>query len=493
MDHESISFWAIGQKLKNYPQLTKHSSCDVCIVGAGIAGLMTAYLLSKEGKKVIVLDDGPIAGGQTVRTTGHVTNALDDRYFVLENLFGKKGAKLAAESHRAAIDLIASLVIEHSIDCDFEIVDAYLFTSDETKKILTKEMKAANSAGLNAKMVERCPFPSFDTGQAICFPNQAQFHVIKFVNTLCELIKAQHGEIHCGTHVTKIEGSYHISTDKNKSVEAKHVVVATNSPVISGFFPHLKQAPYRTYVLGGKIPKGYVPPGLYYDTLDPYHYIRVVKGDSGTEVLMIGGEDHRTGEADNIEKKYRVLEKWSRQRFPKLGKISFRWSGQILEPVDSLGLIGRVKDEHYMITGDSGNGLTHGILGGILINDLIHGRKSPWGKLYDPHRITLKAMPDFLKENTNSICQYVDWATPGEKIKFKSHCGEIVREGLSKCAVYKDEHGKVHKMSAVCPHKKALVRWNEAEHCWECPVHGSRFNAIGEVTQGPANENLKKV
>ena len=137
--------------------------------------------------------------------------------------------------------------------------------------------------------------------------------------------------------------------------------------------------------------------------------------------------------------------------------------------------------------------MTHGILGGILINDLIHKRESPWEEIYNPHRISLKTAPDFLEENMNTAMQYSDWLTPGDHSPLSDHCGNVVREGLVKCAIYKDEHGKEHEMSAICPHLQAIVHWNEAEHCWECPAHGSRFNALGEVIQGPANSNLKKI
>lgn len=494
MDQESTPFWTEEQRLRSYSPLKGDIACDVCIVGAGIAGLTTAYLLSKEGKKVVILDDGLVAGGQTMRTTAHLSNALDARYYDLERLFGAKGAKIAAQSHLAAINLVASLVKEHAIDCNFETVEAYLFAApDKPIDELTKEFHAAKKAGVDVKMVERCPLLSFETGPAVCFGGQAQFHPLKFIDKLCGQLELQGVEIYCGTHVTEIQKNYHVETDQGYSVEAMHVVVATNSFMHSRFFPHLKLAPYRTYVIAGKIPQGYVPAGLYYDTLDPYHYIRIAKDSFGNTILIIGGEDHRTGEEKHIHQKYVELEAWARHRFPNLSEVTYRWSGQILEPVDGLGFIGRAEKELYMVTGHSGNGMTHGVLGGILINDLIQGRKSPWEELYNPHRISIKATSDFLEENLNTAWQYSDWLASENKTPLNNHCGKVVSEGLGKCAIYKDEHGKEHKMSAVCPHLKAIVHWNEAEHCWECPAHGSRFNALGEVLQGPANSNLKNI
>lgn len=497
MDKESIPFWTHHTPLKSYPPLKTDTNCDVCIIGAGISGLTTAYLLSKSGKKVLVLDDGPVAGGQTRRTTAHLTNVLDDRYHVLENYFGVEGSKLAAESHGAAIDFIESLVHKHRIACEFERIDGYLFTPPQSSlHELEKEFQAAKRAGLKVKMVESAPIDTFDTGPAICFSHQAQFHPLKYMKKLCQLVEEEGGTIHCNTHVTAIEEKkdvFTIKTKLNKEIYASHVVVATNSPIKQRFFPHLKQAAYRTYAISGKIPKGSVKPGLYYDTCDPYHYVRVAKDKEKGDTLIVGGEDHRTGEEKNISKRYQQLEAWALKRFPQL-KIKDRWSGQILEPVDCLAFIGRVHKDHelYMITGDSGNGLTHGTLGALLIHDLIRGIQSPWKELYDPHRITLKASSDFLHENLNTALQYKDWLTPGEKQKLKPGCGMVVRKGLKKRALYRDEHGEIHEMSAVCPHLGGIVRWNQSEHCWECPAHGSYFDAKGKVIQSPANQDLSE-
>lgn len=489
---ESLPFWMKEQKLISYPKLKNSVQCDVCIIGAGIAGIMTAYLLSKEGKKVVLLDDGPIASGQTMRTTAHLTSVLDDRYHNLEHLFGMQGAKIAAESHQAAIFLIASLVKQFNLDCDFEFVDAYLFVDPHTPFDLSKEFASARQAGLDVDFIERCPFSSFDTGQALLFKGQAQFHPIKFINGLCQFIQNLGAEIYCNTHATHIQGNYRIETDQNKHVTASHVVVATNSPINNPFFPHLKQAPYRTYAISGKVPTGSIPKGLYYDTADPYHYVRIFKEDQ-FDTLIVGGEDHRTAEESHLEKKYHNLEIWARKRFPELEGISNRWSGQVLEPIDSLGFIGRVHKELYIITGDSGNGLTHGVLGAMLINDLIHKRGSAWETIYNPHRISLKALPEFLTENLNTAWQYMDWFKPTEKKTLKPNCGKVIQKGMTKCALYKDAEGNIHTMSAVCPHLKAIVRWNHLENCWECPAHGSRFSALGEVIQGPSNTNLQRL
>jgi len=499
--HETLPFWQANRELKTYPPLNRDQETDVCIIGAGISGLTAAYLLSKENKRVVLLEDGPIGGGQTVRTTGHLTNALDDRYYRLESYFGKKSTKLIAESHRAAIDFIESLVKKHQIECEFEHVKAYLFVPPhEPTDILEKELKAAHNAGLkDVSLVDRCPIHTFDTGLSLCFPRQAQFSPLPYLEKLCELIQAQEGKIYCKTHAEQVflkNTGYHISTDQNYAVSAKHVIYAANAFTGSRLLPHLKQAPYRTYVIAGMIPSGSVARALYYDTPDPYHYIRLCPIDKHQDLLIVGGGDHRTGQKQDIHSVYKELELWTLQRFPMLKEIQYRWSGQIIEPADSLAFIGRLKqgEERYLITGDSGNGLTHGTLGAMLISDLIVGRSNPWEKLYNPHRITFKSSGDLLQENSNTFWQYRDWLKAGEVKSEKEiprNSGAIVCKGLKKIACYRDTKGKLHKISAICPHLGALVRWNKSEHCWECPAHGSRFHTDGQVIQGPANHNLK--
>ncbi len=499
---ETTPFWKTERKLNTYPSLSHDHETDVCIIGGGIAGLTAAYLLSQENKRVVVLEDGSIGSGQTVRTTGHLTNILDDRYYQLESRFGKKTTRLLAESHRKAIDLIESLVKQHSIDCDFEYLKAYLFAGqNQSPDILEKELKAAHNAGIrDVVTVKKPPIEGFDTGMSLCFPHQAQFSPLPYLEKLCELIQAHEGVICCKTHaedVTPKKNGFHISTSQKHTVVARHVIYAGHAFTGSRFLPHMKQAPYRTYVIAGEIPKGSVVKALYYDTQDPYHYVRTCPIDGRKDLLIVGGEDHRTAEQEDILASYEKLESWAMQRFPMLKKVHHHWSGQILEPLDRVAFIGRLKqgEERYFITGDSGNGLTYGTLGAILICDLIMGRSNAWEKIYDPHRKTLKSAGTFIQENCNTFWQYRDWLKTGEvksEKEIQRNSGAILCEGLKKIACYRDSEGNPHKVSAVCPHLGAIVRWNESEHCWECPAHGSRFNTDGQVIEGPTNHNLEK-
>lgn len=503
---QSRSVWMDTAELPLETPLAERTSADVCMVGAGIAGMTTAYLLAREGKSVVVLDDGPIGGGMTARTTAHLVNALDDRYFELERLHGEEGARLAAESHTAAINAIEAIVEQEAIKCEFERLDGYLFVPPrESQKVLDDELAAVHKAGLtDIEKVERVPWDSYDTGPALRFPRQAQFHPLKYLNGLAEAIKQKGGRIYTQTHATEIEGGKQarVETKGGGVVTAGSVVVATNTPVNDLIAIHTKQAGYQTYVIGARIPKGSVTRGLYWDTPDPYHYLRIEtvgKGAEAYDVLIVGGEDHKTGQQDDANKRYGALERWTRHRFPMAESIEYRWSGEVMEPIDGLAFIGRNPMDQpnvFIATGDSGNGMTHGTIAGILLTDLILGRKNAWESIYDPSRITLKALPEFAKENLNVAVQYTDLVVAGDVDsvdEIKAGKGAIISRGLSKVAVYRDPKGEVHEFSAVCTHLGCIVKWNSSENTWDCPCHGSRFDALGKVIQGPANSDLAEV
>lgn len=498
----SQSLW-MEIPLPTFTSLENNLKADVCIVGAGIVGLTCAYTLAKKGKSVVVLDQGAIAGGQTARTTAHLTWVLDDRYYDLEKFFGEEGSRIAAESHSAAIDYIEKNILEEKIDCDFERVDGYLFVPPEDpKEILDKEFMAINKTGMEIHKATRAPFSSsFDTGPCLRFPRQAQFHILKYLQGLIKAILKYGGKIYSDTHVNHFEDGSPclVKTTSGATITSESVIVATCTPVNNRFFIHTKQAAYRTYVIATSVPKGSIPKGLYWDTADPYHYIRIQKNLSNPNLdwLLVGGEDHKTGQDPEIDAKYDHIEEWARLRLPMIDKIEYRWSGQVFEPVDSLAFIGHNPGDKniYIATGDSGNGLTHGTIAGILIPDLILGKDNPWKSLYEPSRKTLTAASEYIHENLNSFVQLRDWLTPGEQIKVDALApdeGLILREGIKKIAVYKDNKNEIHIHSAYCPHLGGCLRWNHGEKSWDCPLHGSRFDGCGQVLNGPAINGLYK-
>ncbi len=504
----TISVW-MNTEVPQLPPLTSDIRSTICIIGAGIAGMTTAYLLARAGRAVVVIDDGPIGGGETGRTTAHITAALDDRYVEIEKMHGEGGAQIAAESHTAAINRIESIIALEDIDCDFRRVDGYLFLGGKDKKDeLEEELRAAQRAGLaDVQLVERAPIDSFDTGVALRFPRQAQFHPLKYLNGLARAVIRDGGQIYCGTHAEKIEDGEpaKVTTSNGHVILADDVIVATNTPVNDWVIIHTKQYPYRSFVIGARVPRGSVPRALYWDTPDPYHYVRVHEAETSDgsreehDILIVGGEDHKTGQADDADERFRSLESWARERFPMMGEVEYRWSGQVMEPVDYMGFIGKNpgNDEHiYIATGDSGNGMTHGTIAGILLTDLLLGRKNNWSSLYDPSRISFRATPEFAKENLNVAKQYKDYLNDDEAPSVDSiqpGSGGVVTVGKKRIAAYRDEAGELHQCSAICTHLYCIVNWNSAEKSWDCPCHGSRFDAYGKVMNGPAIVGLSPI
>lgn len=504
----NISFWTDSARQIEYEQLSSDIETDVLIVGGGISGLTVAYNLVKAGRQVVLIEDGLPGSGETGRTTAHIVNALDDLYTELESMHGEENAKLAAQSHTAAIDFIESVVIEENIDCDFTRLKGYLFLHPTDKqKTLTDEHAATRKAGIETELFDYIPGISYEKGSSLMFPQQAQFHPMRYLDGLAEYITDNGGKIYTKTRAQEFKKNIVIAN--GHTIKANHIVVATNSPVNNLFTEHTKQHAYRTYVISALIPKGSVEPALWWDTGDqeskwvtkPYHYARLQKYTDQNDLLIVGGEDHKTGQADaediTQDTRYEHLKDWTRLRFPAMQEVVYHWSGQVMEPVDSLAFIGRNPgdDNVYIITGDSGNGMTHGTIGGMLVSDLILGKQNSWEKLYDPARISLKATGDFLKEAGNMAAQYADFLKAGDiksQKELASDEGAVMNVGIHKVAVYKNTDGTINAYTAICPHLHCVVQWNADEKTFDCPCHGSRFTNEGVVINGPALTNLEK-
>ncbi|HYJ32780.1 MAG TPA: FAD-dependent oxidoreductase [Candidatus Binatia bacterium] len=494
------SVWMDVPPLPARPPLTRDLRADVCIVGSGIAGLTTAYLLAREGLRVAVLDDGATAGGETSRTTAHLTNVIDDRYHWIEQVHGPEGARLAAESHTAAIDTIESIAEGERIACDLLRLDAYLFAAPgDPRDELERELEAARRAGVSGvAWADRAPLDAFETGPCLRFPNQAQFHPLRYLQGVADAIERSGGRIHGGTRVTAVHHGPppRVETADGVTVQADAVVVATNSPVHELIGVHPKQAAYRTYVVAARVPAGSVTRALYYDTEDPYHYVRLQpESQGGPDLLLVGGEDHKTGQADDADERWAALEAWTRERFPQAREFVARWSGQVMETMDGVAFIGPDKSGSrvFIATGDSGMGMTHSTIAGLLLRDLIAGRENAWARLYDPGRVSLRAAGELAKENLNFVSKYADYVTGGDvgsADEIPPGEGAVLRRGLTKVAAYRDPSGTLHEMSAVCTHLGCVVRWNSAEKSWDCPCHGSRFDSRGRVVNGPATRDL---
>ena len=494
--------WAFDNPAREAAPLAGDTRYDVCVVGGGIAGLTTAYLLASKGKSVVVLDAKPkVAAGETEFTTAHLAWVIDDRFTRVAQVRGDEAAKLAAESHQSAITLIEDICRREQIACGFKHVDGYLFSGGDGPDALRDELLTATRLVLAFERVDRLPFGPAPGGYALRFPDNAQFHPLKYLSDLAAVIRMKGGVIHTETRVVNIDSGSPcvVHTHGGRKVTADAVVVATGSPFDTGVTMHLKVAAYMTYAVALEVPANSVKHALYWDTEDPYHYVRLSTSSSGKDLLIVGGEDHKTGQADDQKDRWARLEAWARERFPQAGAVRHHWSGQVFETPDGLGLIGRApgwRDNVYVITGDSGMGLTHGTLGARLVADLILNHTNPYAGLYSPSRWAPAALKTLLEENANLAAQYTDWLTGGEVSaadEIPPGQGAVVRRGLTKLAIYKDDAGTVHELSAVCPHLGGIVQWNPGEQTWDCPCHGSRFSCTGEMQHGPAASDLARV
>ena len=498
----SLPLWLITGPMQSYPSLTGSVQADVCVIGGGIAGLTTTYLLTKAGKRVVLLEAGELASGESGRTTAHWM-PTDDRYFEIERSFGAQAATLVARSFQQATDLAESVVREEAISCAFKRLDGYLYClPGQDRAVLDKEHDAARRAGVAVDRVDRVPDLSFDTGPALRFIQQAQFHPTRYLAGLAQACVNKGARIFCMSRALGVERQrdrQRVWTE-TAEVDAAAVVVATNTPFIDRVVMHTKQSGYRTYVLGFEVAKDAVPQLLLWDVGDPYYYVRLDASDpqSSVDTLIVGGADHKVGQERDPERCFRQIEQWVRQRYPMAGAVRYRWSGQVMESADGIAFFGRNPaddDNVFVITGDSGTGMTHCTAGAITVTDLILDRPNDWARLYDPARKATHALGEFVKEQANTIAQYKNLLTSGEVDdvdRIEAGHGAVVRSGAKKLAVYRDDQSQLHVCSAVCPHLGCAVSWNPAERSWDCPCHSSRFDVDGQVLHGPASRSLSK-
>lgn len=492
----SDSFWAgTAGKPRRRPALTRDESADVCVVGAGFAGLMTALRLLRAGRSVVVLDKGDVGAGESLRTTAHLGSYQDDGMAKLESLHGEQNARLAYAAHASAVDEIERLVADEGLDCSFRRVDGWLIAEGKEQAArLEEEAAACKRTGI--------PFERFPRGPRLRFPRQGTLQAGRFLFGLADAVERRGGRIYCRTRVEKIEGGPRPSalSARGARVQAKAVVVATNAPIDERVSISGRQAAYRTYVIAFRIEKGSVSDALYWDMSEHYHYVRVAQDKRGDVLLVGGGVDHRTGQADDPFERLRKLEAWARRRYPEAGRVLFRWSGQVQEPADALGFYGRHPTEQgevYVATGDSGQGVTGSALASLIISDLILGRENRFAALFSPSRVTPAAAGTLLKENALSVSQgYKRHVLPDEvdsPSKIKPGEGAVMRRGLHKTAVFRREDGTIVERSAICPHLGGVVCWNAFEKSWDCPAHGSRFSPEGENLCGPAATPLQEL
>ena len=501
-DERSRSVWMNVRVAPDAKPLDGDASADTVVVGSGIAGLSTAYELAARGQTVIVLDRGAIGSGMTARTTAHLTSLCDDSF---DSLINKRGVDVAKQfylSQASAIDRIEKVQANESIECDFRRLDGYLFPALGTDPSnLDSSLEATQKAGMPVEDTQGIPFKGLKDVRCLRYPDQGAFHPLKYLRGLAAVLKKRNMRLCSETIVEEVlegDGGVTVKTQSGHRVRAGAAVIATNSPINDRLAIHSKQAPYRTYAMAFDLPQGSLPDGLYWDTLDNYHYVRLQPKDSKSDHLIVGGADHKSGEADDADVRFEALEAWMRNLLPTLGKETHRWSGQVLNPIDFTSFTGRNPGSSrvYVHTGDSGQGITHGVVGSLLLTGLIVDGQHPWTDIYDPARKPISAAGAFISENLTAVKNFAEYVAPGELKsveELKPGCGAIVRHGLKKVAAYRDKSGSLHLHSAACTHLGCHVHWNSLEVCWDCPCHGSHFAVDGTALNGPAIAPLAKL
>ena len=461
---------------------------DVIVVGGGIAGMTAALLLKRRGRSVAVIEMQRVGLGETGHTTGHLTEIVDARYEAIERDFGHDAASLVAASSRAAMDHIESWATE--FPCAFERVPGYLYAeSAEDAHALEREVEAARSAGVAAVFTHKVPLPFPVTG-ALRVEHQAQFHPMRYLRGLAGALPGDGCHLFEESRVVEVHDGEPCRVKLASGVEltARAVLVTAHVPVSNLLLLHTKIAAYRTYVVTARDAR-LPPPGLYWDSADPYHYTRRYEGERGA-LLLVGGEDHKTGQCDDTEEAFTRLQRYATERFGA-ENFAHRWSGQIIKPADGLPYIGRnsASDNVFVATGFAGNGMTFGTVAGMMLAEAAEGQSSAWTDLYQATRMkVLGAVKDMLVENADYPVHLIgdrlavpqltaEDLVPGE--------GDVVMVGGRKLAVFCDERGTLHAMSPVCTHMGCHVSWNTAEKSWDCPCHGGRFDALGQVLNGP--------
>lgn len=500
---DTISHWISSGSLPRYPKLGKDLTVDVVIVGGGITGITAAYLCKNAGISFVLIERDRLARMDTGHTTAHLTAVSDLRLSEITKTFGAEAARAVWDAGSAGIDHIVDNIRANNIACDFRWAPGWLHAPDSnpdstTVDELLHEAAAAKAIDIAADFTPNTPIFQ---GPGVKFLHQAMFHPRKYLAGLVRDFGGKNTHVFEQTAVEEITEKPLAVKAGGFTVQCKHVIIATHTPlqgksgILSATLLQSKLALYTSYALSAQLPAQGVE-GLFWDTNDPYHYLRLEQR-RGHDLAVFGGEDHKTGQNENTEDSFRRLDERFRAIFPD-AKIMRRWSGQVIETNDGLPFIGSTAVDQFVATGFSGNGMTFGTLGALMAIDAITGRKNPWTELFNVHRKTIVGGTfSYLQENKD----YPYYAlrdrlasTPDASLNSLQRSeGKIITLNGKKVAAYCDHDGRVTLCSPVCTHLKGIVRWNNAEHTWDCPCHGARFRATGEVIAGPAESDLEKL
>jgi glycine/D-amino acid oxidase-like deaminating enzyme/nitrite reductase/ring-hydroxylating ferredoxin subunit len=492
-----VSLWIDTTRDTGYTSLEDDADVDVAIVGAGITGLTTAYLLRGRGARIAVIDANRIAKGVSAHTTAKITSQHALKYYKMIKAVGEEKARQYAQANQSAIDLIEGIIRENDIDCDFRRAPAFVFTQD-TKYIqkLEDETESALKLGLPAEYTDIPDLP-FGVEGAMKFSNQAYFHPRKYLLALADLIEGEDCRIYENTRAVDIrEGSpYIVITDNGRKIRTKYVVQATRYPFYDkpGLY-FARVYPQRTYLMGLRI-RGTFPNGMYINAEEP---TRTLRAHTGTDisVVLVGGENHKTGHGKNLHNHYEIIRDFAKPMFD-IESIPYRWSAQDYTSMDEIPFVGPMtsgREGIFVATGYDKWGITNGTAAAMIISDLILKGESPWQDVYSPARFTPAASAkNFIKENFDVAVSLISGKLniPNETVRVEKGKAEVTDVDGYKVGVYRDIDGKLHFVSTTCTHLGCELKWNSAESSWDCPCHGSRFTYTGEIIEGPALESIK--
>ena len=498
------SYWIDSAPLPRFPKLERSIEVDVVVAGGGITGITAACLLKRHGKTVALLERDRLARVDTGHTTAHVTAVTDLSRQDAAKTFGKDAAKAIWDAGSAAIDQIVQNIRAHDIECDFRWVPGYLHVpaegaEDSDRRFIEREAEVLQELSINGKLLPQIPL--FDS-LGIKFPHQALFHPRKYLSALAQTIPGNGSHIFEETAADEVQDDPLAVKCGEHQIRCSYVVMATHTPLMGkagmtgATLFQSKLALYSTYAVGAKVPPGQLPEASFWDTSEPYNYLRIHRHPD-FDYAILGGEDHKTGQAADTSEHYRRLEQ-RLLRFVPEAKIDHRWSGQVIDTNDGLPFIGELTENQFGATGFAGNGMTFGTLGAMMATDAVLKRKNPWADLFDPGRKKLFGGTwTYLKENKDYPYYLLrDWlgGAEGKSLAaLKEGQGKILQLEGKKVAAYRDPAGKVTLCSPVCTHLGCIVGWNEAEQTWDCPCHGSRFRPDGHVISGPAEEPLEQL
>ena len=498
---DTLPYWIDSATLPKFPKLDRDETVDVAIVGGGITGLTAAYLLALEGRRVAVLERERCAEIDTGHTTAHLSMVTDQRLADLVKNFGRDHAQAVWDAGLAAIGQIDAIISELEIACDFAWVPGYVHApigapAGEAAGSFKDEASVAADLGFDAAFLDEVPFVG---GPGVRFNDQARFHPRKYLAGVARAIVDRGGTIFEHSAAGEFSSRPLSITSNGHRLSCGSIVLATHNPLVGtaglagATLFQTKLSLYTSYVVGGRVEKGRIPDALFWDTADPYHYLRI-EPHRNHDFVIFGGEDHKTGQASDTSACFDRLERTLLSMIGRI-EITHRWSGQVIETPDGLPYIGETAEHQFAGTGYSGNGMTFGTLAGMMAADRIAGRANPWADLFDPGRRKIRGGAwDYVKENKDYPYYLVRDRFAGSEGKSVREVargsGKVLDLNGQRLAVSRDERGHVIKRSAVCTHMGCLVDWNEAERTWDCPCHGSRFKPDGSVIAGPAEAPL---